>query len=92
MSGGIKHIHKHKHKEEKKLKQKIEIKQSFILNYNIQYLKPRKEKDVGEKQKELKEKKKEKKKKPCGHCKIMFYLIMAIMVFVVYFLGPKSVP
>jgi hypothetical protein len=64
LSGGRKHIHKHKHKEEKKLEQKIERKQSFILNYNIQYLKPRKEKDVamGEKQKELREKKKEKKK------------------------------
>jgi PP-loop superfamily ATP-utilizing enzyme len=86
LSGGRKHIHKHKHKEEKKLEQKIERKQSFILNYNIQYLKPRKEKDVamGEKQKELREKKKEKKKTlwplqnnvlfdhgDCGFCSVL---------------------
>jgi hypothetical protein len=85
LSGGIEHIHKHKHKEgKKKTEQKIERKQSFFVNCNIQYPRPREEKDVG--------KKEEEKAVPCGHCERMFSLIVAIVVSVAYFLGPKSVP
>jgi hypothetical protein len=75
----------------KKTEQKIERKQSFFVNCNIQYPRPRKEKDVGKKQEESGGKEEE-KAVPCGHCERMFSLIVAIVVSVAYFLGPKSVP
>jgi hypothetical protein len=90
LSGGIEHIHKHKH-EGKKNRAKDRKKTIIFCELQYPISETEERKGSGKETRRIRGKGEE-KAVPCGHCERMFSLIVAIVVSVAYFLGPKSVP